>query len=235
MKIIPVIDYLQGNVVQAKLGNRKQYLPIKSKICSNSDICSVLDGILSIDSFEIIYIADLDCIENNQFDRSMWPNICNQYPQVEFWIDIGCFCIDWKQTMQSCTNARPVIGSESYSSITKLSEAVDLLSSYHPLLSIDVKNNTVLGTNNLITSFTNWPKDIILLSLNNVGSNSGPDIDLIKNIQNTLLKQSLYYGGGIRDASDLISMSKFNIKGTLIASSIHNGSINSKDLFGNDM
>ncbi|MHA1299631.1 MAG: hypothetical protein ACTSO9_09370 [Candidatus Helarchaeota archaeon] len=36
MRIIPVIDVLEGNVVHGKKGERNKYIPIESMICSDS-------------------------------------------------------------------------------------------------------------------------------------------------------------------------------------------------------
>lgn len=235
MNIIPVIDYLQGNVVLAQQGNRSKYLPVTSKLCSGSDIATVLDSILSLNLFNTIYIADLDCIENDLLDKSLWPKICGRYPFIEFWIDIGNFSNSWKQIMQSSPNARPIVGSESFTTNIDLSETIHALKSFNPLLSIDIKFNTILGPNDLLTTFTDWPQDVIILPLNHVGSNNGPDVELIKKIQTILPKLSLFYGGGVRDINDLISLSKLNLSGALIANSLHNGNINSQNLLSNNM
>ena len=235
MKVIPVIDYLQGSVVSAELGNRDHYSPITSRICPSSDITDVLTSILSVHTFNTIYIADLDCIHNNQIDKALWPDICSQYPHIEFWLDIGKFTSYWRQILQQTTNVRPVVGSESFSSINDLSDVLTSLQSFNPLLSIDVKNNIVLGPDNLLTTFTHWPQEIIVLPLHQVGSSNGPDSALIEKIRKIIPNQLLYYGGGIRDINDLIALSKLKLSGALISKSLHNGKISKSDLLANNM
>ncbi len=235
MNVIPVIDYLQGHVVLAQLGDRDHYQPIASNLCPNSDIESVLAKILSISTFNTIYIADLDCIENNRIDTSLWPKICSQYPDIEFWLDLGEITLSWNEIMQHSPNSRPVLGSESFSSISSLSKGLNSLQNLNPLLSLDIKNNKILGPSDLLSRFFDWPRDIILLPLNSVGSSKGPDLTLIEKIRSVLPKQSFYYGGGIRNIDDLLTLSKLNISGALIASSLHNGKINQNNLLSNDM
>ncbi len=149
MIVIPVIDYLQGNVVLAQQGTRCQYQPISSSLSPKSDLNSVLEDILSISTFNTIYIADLDCIENKKLDKSVWPKICSQYPLIEFWIDLGDFASSWNDVMHNSANARPVIGTESFSDTLTLSKVINNLESFNPLLSVDTKDDKILGPENL--------------------------------------------------------------------------------------
>jgi len=226
MKIIPVIDYRQGNVVLAHMGNRDSYQSISSVLCDKSDINSVIEGILTLAEFKTIYIADLDCIEKQQLDNELWPTLCSKHPNIEFWIDLGNINQRWNQVMNNTRNARPVIGTESYTTINALSSSLDMLSQYQPLLSIDIKQNKILGPEQFLSEFNIWPQDVIILSLSHVGSNSGPDIISIQTISKHLQEQSLYYGGGIRDTGDIKQLEQLNIKGVLIANSLHSGQFN---------
>jgi phosphoribosylformimino-5-aminoimidazole carboxamide ribotide isomerase len=226
MKIIPVIDYQQGNVVLAQMGNRDRYQTISSVLCDKPDINSVIEGILTLAEFKTIYIADLDCIEKQQLDSLLWPTLCSKYSHVEFWIDLGNVNQRWDQVMSSITNARPVIGSESYTNIHTLSSTIATLHPYRPLLSIDIKQNKILGPEQLLSKLNIWPDNVIILSLSHVGSHSGPDIDSIQTISKHLSQQKIFYGGGTRDEPDIDQLEKLNIEGVLIASGLHSGKFN---------
>ncbi|MFK8027729.1 MAG: HisA/HisF-related TIM barrel protein [Gammaproteobacteria bacterium] len=223
MKIIPVIDYRQGRVVLAQMGNRESYQAISSVLCETSDIYSVIEGILTLAEFKTIYIADLDCIENQQLNRTIWPTLCSKYPDIEFWIDLGRVSQYWEQEMSNTPNARPVIGSESYTSIESIHTSIMALHQYKPLLSIDIKQSKILGPDEFLSSFNAWPKEVIILSLSHVGSHRGPDIDMIKLIAKRLNQQTLFYGGGIRDNQDITHLNKLKIDGVLVANSLHTG------------
>ena len=101
MNIIPVIDYLNGNVVLAKKGDRNEYMPVTSVLSSKSDINSIMSGILSLAEFKTIYIADLDGIENQQANLSLWSNISTQFPDIDFWIDLGSSINLWEPLINS--------------------------------------------------------------------------------------------------------------------------------------
>jgi len=223
MKIIPVIDYQQGNVVLAQLGNRESYQPISSVLCDKTDISSVIEGILTLAEFKTIYIADLDCIEKNQLDSTLWPSLCSKHPDVEFWIDLGNINQYWDQTMSNVSNARPVIGSETHTSLASLNASVATLNEYQPLLSIDIKQNKILGPEQLLSEFNRWPAEVIILSLSHVGSNNGPDFNSIETIAKHLHHQNIFYGGGTRDSQDIMLLEKLDIKGVLVANSLHTG------------
>lgn len=223
MKIIPVIDYQQGNIVLAQMGNRDRYQPISSVLSDKSDVNSVIEGILTLAEFKTIYIADLDCIEKQQLDTSLWPTICSKYPHIEFWIDLGNANQRWDQVMSNITNARPVIGTESHNNIHSLNSNLTALTQYRPLLSIDIKQNKILGPEGLLSKFNHWPDNVLVLSLSHVGSNSGPDIDSIKKISKHLDGHKLFYGGGTRDINDIKQLEQLNIEGILVANSLHSG------------
>ncbi len=223
MKIIPVIDYRQGNVVLAQRGNRDSYQPISSVLCDKSDINGVIESILTLAGFKTIYIADLDCIEKQQLDDTLWTSLCSQYPDIEFWIDLGRFGKQWDRIMSDISNARPVIGSESYTHIDELNTILDILNRYNPLLSIDIKNNEILGPASLLQKFSAWPNEVIILSLSHVGSNSGPNIACIQTISQHLINQNVFYGGGTRDINDIKQLEQLDIQGILVANSLHSG------------
>ncbi len=223
MKIIPVIDYQQGNVVLAQLGNRESYQPISSVLCDKPDINSVVEGILTLAEFKTIYIADLDCIEKQQLNVPLWPTLCSKHPDIEFWIDLGDINQRWDQVMSNVTNARPVIGSESHTSSHSLNSAVAKLQQYRPLLSIDIKQNKILGPEHLLSAFNAWPEDVVILSLSHVGSDNGPDFNSIEIIAKHLNNQNIFYGGGTRNNQDITQLEELNIKGILVANSLHTG------------
>ena len=67
MKIIPVIDYMQGQVVLAKSGQRSSYQPVKSLLCPSANLNDVVENILSLTDFNTIYI---DIIINSKSSKS---------------------------------------------------------------------------------------------------------------------------------------------------------------------
>ena len=136
---------------------------------------------------------------------------------------IGSPTTSWLQLLTTHSNIRPILGTESYTDIQELTMGIQQINSLRPLLSIDIKNKKILGPQNLLSEFKMWPTEIIVLSLHQVGSNLGPDIDAIQNISNQLTNHTLYYGGGIRNSEDILQLKSLDISGVMIANSLHNG------------
>ena len=230
MKIIPVIDHMHGQVVLAEKGNRSSYQPIKSKLCEQTDIESVLNVFLSLANFNTIYIADLDSIENRQLDFSFWAHIFSIYPTIQFWCDFGTQVSCWKNTKSDASNARPIIGSESFISVQTLTDTLHAVKHVQPLLSLDFRDGNLLGPRDLLTKFSLWTDEIIILSLSRVGSLTGPDFELIQTLQMQLPDCKLYTGGGVRSVSDIRRLRSSGVSGTLLAKSLHTKSISAREL-----
>ena len=230
MKVIPVIDYMNGQVVLAEKGNRSNYLPVNSNLCKHSEVHSVIEKILSLANFNTIYIADLDSISQQTLNIDLWQSVFTRYSSIEFWCDIGTQISSWKLFASNSLNIRPVIGSESFSNMCELTEVLKLTEDFNPLLSLDFNSKSLLGPNNMLDSFSNWPEDIIILTLNRVGSFDGPDFELLETLKNQLSNCKIYTGGGIRNKQDLQRLKLLGLSGVLIAKSLHAGTINSEDL-----
>ena len=231
MRVIPVVDYYQGQVVLARHGHRDHYQPIKSRLAKNADPISIIQGILSITEFNTIYIADLDSIERDHHKHTVWLEVFRQFAHVNFWLDIGHQVDQWAELYADIGNVSPVIGSESIESLKSFEQTLSNTDAYSPVLSMDFKNNQLLGPQSFIQSRFEWPTNIILLNLDQVGSFKGPDFSSIEQLTPYLPEKcKIYLGGGIRNKQDLEQAREYNIAGVLIASALHNRNISRHDL-----
>ncbi|MCF6251141.1 MAG: HisA/HisF-related TIM barrel protein [Methylococcaceae bacterium] len=224
MQIIPVIDLLDGLVVAAKHGERDSYQPIKSKICSTSLIEDVLNGFLAIYPFNTVYIADLNSITNSGNNHFLIDNILSQYKDIEFWVDNGKEVQDL--TENAATNYIPVTGSE-YQNTEGTNNLHSALK--NTILSLDFfPKQGYAGPKELLNNSTLWPQDIIIMSLEKVGKNAGPDIKRLEVFQQKHPDKNFIAAGGIRNEKDLLNLYKIGINHVLIASALHSGVINTK-------
>ena len=71
-------------------------------------------------------------------------------------------------------NYLPVLGSECYRD-----ETISELKAFknHFILSLDYSNSDALGAESLFSDQNFWPDNIIIMTLDRVGSNQGPDLD----------------------------------------------------------
>lgn len=62
MRVIPVIDMLKGEAVQAIRGERQKYQPLKTVLAPSSDSTDIAIAFQESFGFNELYIADLDAI-----------------------------------------------------------------------------------------------------------------------------------------------------------------------------
>ena len=229
MNIIPVIDIKDGQVVMAKHGQRETYIPINSKLCSSSSIESVVNSFLSIYPFKTMYIADLNAITNTGNNDCVINTVIDKNKQVEFWVDNGKKI----QNLPELTgiNYKPIIGSE-YQNITNFVTFNKYLKD--TILSLDFfPDKGYTGPEALLKNASLWPQNIIIMSLDRVGENVGPDIDKLNHFCQKYPDKNFIAAGGVRNDMDLFSLKKIGVKHALIASALHSGVINAEIIRAN--
>lgn len=222
MQIIPVIDIKDGNAVAAQQGQRNSYKAIKSALCSSSTITSVINGLLSIHPFKIIYIADLNAITNKGNNQKLVDCVITNNPGIEFWVDNGKKTQDF--SVSNLTNYKLVFGSENQDQhITHCRKDSILSLDFFP-------EKGYVGPKQLLNNSALWPKNIIIMTLDRVGKNIGPDFEKLTYFHQKHLEKNIIAAGGIRDISDLLNLKKIGIHYALVASALHSGSITSLHL-----
>jgi phosphoribosylformimino-5-aminoimidazole carboxamide ribotide isomerase len=232
MQIIPVIDLMQNHVVHAKLGQRSHYQPIQSTLCDSSEPPAITAALLELYPFKTLYIADLDAILGKGDHAEMIEKIAEKYPQLSIWLDSGVGQMNARALYKS-PQIRAVIGSESIASLQDYRAISYAIHSTH-ILSLDYSATSQMGIAELHDQARFWPDDTICMTLNAVGSAQGVDEARLKHLiaLNSVRKNPsrIYAAGGIRHLDDLQTLASMRVAGALIATALHNGSINKADL-----
>ena len=171
MDIIPVIDILDNKVVKAHKGDRNNYEPINHQLYNSTAPRDIIYQIVKKYSPNIIYIADLDAIINNQVNHSLFKLILQEFSKIDFWIDTG---LNEIKLYKKYKNYHPVFCSEK-------SKGFELKSNKYNnyICSYDFLGNYLGGKpifrhkNNLISKF-------IIMDLLQVGSNQKMNYRLAK-------------------------------------------------------
>ena len=222
MNIIPVVDLLDGIVVHAKRGDRAKYMPIQSKLTPSSQALDILTALLGIYPFKHLYIADLNAIQKLNADYKNNFSVINaikqRYPELELWVDAGISnnaeLNYWKKL-----DVRLILGSENFVKIDDFN-SLDIPANDF-ILSLDFMPNGYQGPKELLNNTNYWPQNVIVMSLANVGSNSGANNELIHEMIAQAKGHNLVAAGGIRNYADLIDLKNMGIHGALIATSLH--------------
>lgn len=227
MVIIPVIDLSGGLVVHAKHGMRQSYKPIASTIANNANPEVILSSFLQLYPFKIIYIADLDAIQNTGSHYELVLDLAVKNKQCEFWLDSGTAVLN-KKINSLPENIKLVLGSENkldeYEFTELINDRRDLI------LSLDFNEKGLIENQYLMNKPSIWPQQIIVMSLSQVGSNKGVDIPRLNTILSMKENKDVYAAGGVRNKDDLTQLKGMDVKGVLLATALHSGAITKEDI-----
>lgn len=220
MRIIPVIDLKDQLVVHARQGQRDAYQAICTPLCPKADLESVLHAYLSLYAFDTFYLADLNAIQGDPVHQGLLTWLLQRYPNLNFWIDSGYQ--EQPGLFQQFANYFPVLGSESYQH-----HNYQTLAHFQQryILSLDFQGAKALGAAELYRASPLWPKQIIIMNLQQVGSHQGPDLARLTAFQQDYPQQQFIAAGGIRHQQDLDDLEARGIHTALIASALHAGTL----------
>jgi phosphoribosylformimino-5-aminoimidazole carboxamide ribotide isomerase len=234
LKIIPVIDILNGVAVHAIRGNRKEYQPLKSVLCKTADPLEVACVFRSL-GFRELYVADLDAILYQTANYPLFSEI-TQKTGLKLMVDTGVTTLDAAQNLLNCGVSKIIVGTETLPHKDFVSEVIWEVGRNRVIVSLDLKNGAVLGLDGkqdpvgMLADFECMGiSKFIVLDLARVGSNEGIDTVFLKKILEQT-RSSVYVGGGVRNIGDLVELETLGASGVLLATALHEGKISVTDL-----
>jgi phosphoribosylformimino-5-aminoimidazole carboxamide ribotide isomerase len=230
MEIIPVIDLKDGQVVQARGGDRTRYGPLSSPLSPSSEPLAVVDALLHLHPFATLYIADLDAIGAIGQNVATIAAIHAKHPGLSLWVDGGLSNSPALESFVSSCSAHPIIGSETLEDLDLLRHPALVNRSAYPILSLDYRGNQLDGPAALVNRPDLWPQRTIVVTLTRVGSALGPDFDRLASLRRLSPATILYAAGGVRDLGDIHALGALGIRGALVASALHSGQLCPGDL-----
>jgi len=239
MKILPVLDVLNGVVVRGVAGKRDEYQPVESCLTPSADVLEVASAIRSSLSLSEFYLADLDAI---LFDK---PNleIYRRLVRAGFSliIDAGLRDVARGKELVEAGATTVIAGLETTPGPEHLQALVETVGAEKVIFSLDLKNGNPLG--NLEPWKTDDPFEIasravelgigklIVLDLTQVGMAAGLATDpLVVRLKAKYPHLKIITGGGVRGLDDLQSQNKLGISAVLVASAIHRGIIGQQEV-----
>jgi phosphoribosylformimino-5-aminoimidazole carboxamide ribotide isomerase len=115
----------------------------------------------------------------------------------------------------------PVFGSESLRSRAALQGCFG--SGRDGLLSLDRRDGQRLDAAGCWDAPSLWPQRVIVMTLERVGADSGPDLDTLREVQARSPTTRLIGAGGIRHPADLALAAEAGADAWLVASALHDG------------
>lgn len=237
LKVLPVIDILNGAVVHAIKGIRSEYRPIQSILCDSSDPLEVAQTFKRL-GFSELYVADLDAIIDCSDNFLNFKGLAEQ-AGLKLMVDAGVTSMERAESLLANGVSKLVIGTETLQKTSFVGEAVKAIGSDHVIVSLDLKGNKVLvkpGFDGcmdplcLLEEFVSMDvSQIVVLDLTRVGSEKGVNVDFLRKVLKDL-PLKVYVGGGVRNIADLIELEKLGVSGVLVATALHTGKISIEEL-----
>jgi phosphoribosylformimino-5-aminoimidazole carboxamide ribotide isomerase len=237
MKIIPVMDLLNGVVVHAVRGRRNDYQPLKSVLCTSANPLDVAIALKSF-GFGELYVADLDAIMGGHANLSILKQIADT-TGLRLMVDAGIADLDTAEKLLRSHVSKIIIGTETLPSLGFAGEAVKSLGKERVVVSLDLRGEEVISRFelgkfrdpvSLLREFQNMGVDqIIVLDLARVGSETGVNMPILKEVLGNL-KVKVFIGGGLRDIKDLVELKSVGVFGVLVATALHSGKISLDEL-----
>jgi phosphoribosylformimino-5-aminoimidazole carboxamide ribotide isomerase len=150
MKIIPVIDVLNGIAVHGVRGERKRYQPLKSLLCMSADPLEIA-SVFEMLGFSSLYLADLDAILGKTVNFSIYKQIMTK-TRLDLMVDAGVADIAKAHEVMETGVSKIVVGSETLRSLDFVSQAVSTFGKDKVIVSIDQKEGKVLSASKAIAS-----------------------------------------------------------------------------------
>lgn len=213
--------------MRAQRGDRANYRPIVTPLCTGSDPIDVTDALLRLGRFQTLYIADLDAIGQRGDHEGAVSALRARYPHLDLWVDAGEADEGGLERRRTSGLGRPVVGSESVSDPTA---SISALRNHHALLSLDYGPEGPRGPRELHEEPAFWPDGIIVMSMARIGAGEGPDYDRLAKVMERAAGRRVYAAGGVRNANDLDRLNFMGIAGVLIATALHDGRLSQEDI-----
>jgi len=232
-KIIPVVDILNGIAVRAVAGDRANYKQLKDSTFKSTDVCRIIEVLLKLSRSSTLYIANLNGIAGDDSYDHILYKIISKFNRIKIWVDNGFrdlqgyssfhsrfahWCELHGQSTHLSENLVPVFGTETISDDSSYKQIFS--KSDTAILSIDKKNNVILGLVTIERMLNQLPRNVILMNLDKVGTNSGPDLKWLKNMAERYPEVQFFGAGGLRNGEDHKNVSRHRAAGWLVGNAI---------------
>lgn len=229
MQVIPVLDLLDGHAVRAVRGERSQYRPIQSALCASSDPLLVAHALLDTTGAHTLYVADLGAILGREDHARHLAALSEALGEgFSIWIDAGfsdfASMLTYFERVRTAHRASliPVFGTETLRDVHAIAQARD--AGFDPILSLDHHRGRSLA---LLPDddASWWPSRVIVMTLDRVGANAGPDLDTFAAVRALAHQRELIGAGGIRNNADIALAASSGASAWLVASALHDLSL----------
>jgi phosphoribosylformimino-5-aminoimidazole carboxamide ribotide isomerase len=238
MRVLPVIDLLDGIVVRGIAGRRAEYRPIQSALCESPAARDVARAFRERLGLSTLYLADLDAILHERPNSELYRQLTGD--GCILLIDAGVREMSRVRSVLEAGAAAAVLGLETLPEPELLQHAVAEFGSDRIIFSLDLLSGQPLQQPGVWDSADPFDiaaqavaygvRRLIVLDLAAVGVSGGVStIALCRGLRKAFPDLRLITGGGVRGPADLLELIPLGLDGVLVASALHDGRWNPGD------
>ncbi len=220
MRIIPVLDILNGIVVRAVAGRRSEYRPLVSKLTASVEPTEVARALLAATGAQELYVADLDAISGTGV-TTLDPAAFG----ATVLLDAGLRRMEQLAGFERWPKVRPVVGTETWTVPPR-----GWPKPFPAILSLDFFDGHLrrgwAEDQGLETIAECVVPTVIFLDIARVGTGRGAGMEgLITGIRRYFPEFELIAGGGVKNWDDIKRLEDAGADAVLVASALHDGSL----------
>ncbi|MBV9123636.1 MAG: hisA/hisF family protein [Planctomycetes bacterium] len=239
LRILPVLDLKEGQVVRGLGGRRQEYRPMVSQLTPS---CQPVDVALAFRrhfGFKDLYLADLDAITGGAPALVLFAEL--QGLGFPLWVDAGVRHSGDALRLAEGGVEKIVLGLETLEGPAALESVGDELGWERLVFSLDLQAGQPLGNTSAWGKARAWDiagravamgvRRLIVLDLAQVGSGRGTGTEeLCRSLAAAYPPLELIAGGGVRDVDDLRRLRQGGVRTVLVASALHDGGLRPEHL-----
>jgi phosphoribosylformimino-5-aminoimidazole carboxamide ribotide isomerase len=245
MRVIPVIDLLDGHAVHAIHGDREHYQPVRSVLSDTADPSAIARSFRDKLGLNEIYVADLNAIQGSItsiHSEVIVDLACRE--KIDILLDAGVSDVENARAWLDKGVRKIVIGSETLQTWEALRDIPAKIDQDRLVFSLDSRDCKILSQCLELASrpfmevlgclqSAGW-REVLLLDIGRVGSGQGVDRALLAAAQANFPGLHILVGGGIAGPAELAELAPLGIAGVLVATALHRGTITGRHLCGLD-
>jgi phosphoribosylformimino-5-aminoimidazole carboxamide ribotide isomerase len=238
MKVIVVLDLLQGLAVHARRGERHRYQPIRSQFGRGEEPIALAQRMRDALGLDDFYVADLDAIQGGPWQADLLQALAAV--GLNLTVDVGIrTSADLRRALQLPAH-RVVVGLETAPPPEELRSAWPSTDTRRLIFGLDL-----FAGRPVPNRFSHWAEPlevaseaaelgfhaILVLDLASVGAAQGPStLPLCRAINQRFPEVCLLAGGGVRHLEDLQVLEEAGVDEALVATAFHQGTITAEEI-----
>jgi phosphoribosylformimino-5-aminoimidazole carboxamide ribotide isomerase len=220
VRVIGVVDLLDGRAVRAHAGQRDRYRPIGDAV----DLARMY-----VDRYKLtaLYLADLDAIEHGRTASDTIRRVAAI--GAPLWLDAGISTLDRARQALDLGATHVVVGLETLHSFDALHAICEGIGGERVAFSLDLRDGEPMAGHEILRdspgrlaamAASAGARSIIVIDLARVGTRAGLDFELLASVRKAAPGVTLLAGGGVRGAADLETLTVAGCDGALVATAL---------------